>query len=496
MTTDSIRLRHSGFVIFAARIVSIATGIVFTLLVTRNTSSAGYGVWNNVFDVAAYFTIFAGAFPFWITRFVARGKKGSEKSGLLSSLVVGLIPTTLYLALVSLITSALHVGQEYLPLYFIVSAQILETHVFNALEAILQAKKPQAVGYGLLIEESVKIILAFIIIVGFRQPLLGAIISIILSLLVQILYYIRLLSADLRLRIEWNYVKEWLKGSTGYLYYIIGLEATSYVYIFLFTYGGQAARGDYGAGSTIATIITYSSFLSYALYPRLLDKSSTKDVATSLKLVLLFAIPMTLGAIVLSNSLIAALNETYAGAGLVLVVLAIDALTAILFGFITSVIFGIEKFDQEAKISFRQLAKSRIFKVWSLSYVQAAITLPPAFFILTYTQTDPLRAALYVSVIKLSADLATFLISCFILRGMIRIDIPWKIIAKYVFGSTVMVAILFVIPHSARLSSIAGLIALGTVIYIILLTIIDKEAKSLFNSIWQEIKLTLKRTTT
>jgi hypothetical protein len=197
----------------------------------------------------------------------------------------------------------------------------------------------------------------------------------------------------------------------------------------------------------------------------------------------------------MSDSFIVSLNETYVGAAPVLVVLAMDALVLTLFQFFTSVLFGVEKFDQEAKISFRELAKSRMFKVFSLSYVQAAITLPTAFYILTYAQIDPLHSALYVSIIKLSATLATFLILCFILRGMITMDIPWKSIAKYVLGSTVMAAILFVIPHSTRLYWTVGLTALGIVIYITLLTIIDKEARSLFNSIWQEIKLMVKRTT-
>lgn len=79
MTKDSIRLRHSGFIIFAAKILSVVTGIIFTLMITRNTDQAGYGVWNNVFDVTAYFTIFAGALPFWIVRFVARGKRAQKR---------------------------------------------------------------------------------------------------------------------------------------------------------------------------------------------------------------------------------------------------------------------------------------------------------------------------------------------------------------------------------------------------------------------------------
>ncbi|MEM3551197.1 MAG: hypothetical protein QXV01_08940 [Candidatus Bathyarchaeia archaeon] len=44
----------------------------------------------------------------------------------------------------------------------------------------------------------------------------------------------------------------------------------------LFTYGGETARSNYGAAYQIANIITYSSFLAFALYPKLLAEKSAK----------------------------------------------------------------------------------------------------------------------------------------------------------------------------------------------------------------------------
>ena len=51
--------------------------------------------------------------------------------------------------------------------------------MINILESCLRAVKPQAIGYGLLIEEVVKVVLAYILIIGFNQLFLGAILSII-----------------------------------------------------------------------------------------------------------------------------------------------------------------------------------------------------------------------------------------------------------------------------------------------------------------------------
>ena len=44
---------------------------------------------------------------------------------------------------------------------------------------------------------------------------------------------------------------------------------------------------------------------------------------------------------------------------------------------------GVESFDAEGKISIRKLVKSKIFKVFTIPYIQAAIALPLTYFVLT-----------------------------------------------------------------------------------------------------------------
>jgi hypothetical protein len=75
---------------------------------------------------------------------------------------------------------------------------------------------------------------------------------------------------------------------------------------------------------------------------------------------------------------------------------------------------------------------------------------------------------------------------------MIRIVIPWRNIAKYVFASVVMASILFLIPHPTRLLFTLGITAAGAILYLTLLIAIDKEARTLANYMWQEIKFKIK----
>ena len=488
LTKKPIRLQYSGFVLFGAKMLSVATGMIFAVLLIRNITDEQYGIWSNVFDLAAYFMLLATAFPFWSGRFVARGKQGALKTGVVANLIVALISVGIFIPLVPAITFALNV-EAYLIIYFIASAQMVELYLINALEAGLRAEKPQALGYGLLIEEVCKIIIAYVLIVKFNEPLLGAMIGLVTAVFIQIAYYMKLLSGQFSDKIQWKYVREWLKGSIINIYYLIGAQIAAILFILLFVFGGAASRGEYSAATTIASIISYSIFLSFALYPKLLAENSVEHVPTSLKMVLMFAIPMTAGALAIPGSLLIILRQTYSEVAPLLSVLAIDSFIATVGSFFIWVVFGVEKLDEEAKISIKQLMKSNIFKVYTLSYIHAAITLPIAYFVLTnFALNQPLAAAMYVATINMATRFAMFLVLCVIVYKTVRISIPWNSIAKYVFASAVMAIVLFLIPHQESSYLTLGITAMGAILYFVLLMAIDKETRKLVSIIWQEIR--------
>ena len=489
MTKKPIRLQYSGFVLFGAKMLSVATSMIFALLIIRNTTEEQYGIWSNVFDLAAYFMLLATALPFWSGRFVARGKEGALKTGFVANLIVALISVGIFIPLVPAITFALNVSEAYLAIYFIASVQIIELYLINALEAGLRAEKPQAIGYGLLIAEVCKLVLAYVLIIKFQEPLLGAIIGLVTAVFIQILYYMKVLSDDFDQKIQWRYVREWLKGSIINIYYLIGAQIAAILFILLFVFGGAASRGEYSAATTIASIISYSIFLSFALYPKLLAENSLEHVPTSLKMVLMFAIPMTAGVLAIPDSFLIILQQKYKEAAPLLSVLAVDSFIATISQFFIWVVFGVEKLDEEAKIRVKQLMKSNIFKVYTLSYIHAAITLPIAYFVLTnFALNQSMAAAMYVAIINMSTRFAMFLVLCVIVYKTVRISIPWKSIAKYVFASAIMAIVLFLIPHQERLSLTLGITAFGLILYFGLLMAIDKETRKLVSIIWQEIR--------
>ena len=364
----------------------------------------------------------------------------------------------------------------------------------------MHAKQPQVIGYGLLIHELCKVAFGFLLIVEFQLGLLGAMCSIISSHIIQIAFYVILTAKELKENIRWTYLKEWLKASPINIYAIIGSKIPLFTLIFLFVYG-ELARSYYGAANTIASVISHSTFLAYALYPKLLSRINIEDVFTSLKMVLMFAIPMTIGAIILSDSYLTILSPAFTDARLVLSILAINALSTSLSGVsislpgvFSTVVMGTEKIDAQAKIPFKQLAKTRLFQIFTLPYVESAITLPPAFFALFYVAKTQLEAATYLALINLIVGLVMLLCRYVIAYKCLAFNFPWKSVARYTVATAVMATLLFMIPHPTRLLLTGVLTVLGGIVYVVVLGAIDQETRELIKSIVEEVKSKLRIT--
>jgi hypothetical protein len=448
-----------------------------------------YGIWSNIFDLLAYFTLFSGVLPFWATRFVARGKEAAINTGFSANLIVALISAAVYLPLISVVTSAFKISSVYVIFYIVAVLQIINLYMIGILEGCLRAVKPQAIGYGLLIEEVCKVSLALVLILGFRQVFLGAICSLIAASSIQVSYYVGLLIEDLKQRIRWSYLREWLKGSTALLYNAVGNQLVAFIFILLFLYGGQAARGEYQAVTTFANVVGYSSYLAYALYPKLLASNSMEDVASSFKTVLMFAIPMATIVVTMSESLLTILSVSYKTASLALIVLTLDTIVLLISQFYTTLLLGIERLDIEAKISLNELVRSNMFKVFTLPYVQAAIALPAAYYVLTQLATsNPVQAVLYVIAINLCVHIATFVGLFAVTRKSATLSVPLRSLGRYLFVSAVAATVLYLLPSPTTILLTLAKVAVGVAIYGALLLSIDAEARELVALIVNEIK--------
>jgi hypothetical protein len=214
----------------------------------------------------------------------------------------------------------------------------------------------------------------------------------------------------------------------------------------------------------------------------------------------MFALPLVAIVISMSPSLLTVLKVVvgkngmvsfpYRAAWPVLIVLSIDALISLLSTFYTNVVYGIEKLDEEAKIPLRKLFKSKMFKLLTLPYIQAAIILPTTLYILgQFANGQDVRAATYVAIIIAVSHAILFLLTYLIMGTSVRIVVPWGSIGKYVFASSVTAVLLYVLPHPATLGLTIATAILGAAVYSAIALAIDRDARILVRSILQELGL-------
>jgi len=486
LTENSIRLRYSGFVLFLFRLISVGTGLLNTLIITRNISIEEYGLFNNLNDILSYFTLAATIIPFWTMRFVARQHPGASKTGLVINAIIATIAAALYLFTISGILYALQIREEYLTTYMIGVFLIFENYLVVVLEAILRSKRPETIGFGLFVLEISKVPLSFLFIVILRIGLIGALLGLTLASLIQIIFYLKYLMHSFSGKIRWDYVKEWFKASLLNIYNIVGMRILALTNIFLFIYIGELSRAYYGASQSIASIISYSSYLAFALYPKLLSGGGKEDVTTSLRMVLMFAIPMTLGAITISEDILSILNISYKVAKPVLMALSINAFLTTLSLIFSSVISGTEKIDVSAKISYREIVRSRLFLSITLIYIKAAMVVPSTYLLFTSMPLDALTAAVYLALINILANILVMLAKYVIARRCLKFMVPWISIGKYFAASLLMAFVLYLLRTPARLTITVAKTLFGALIYFLVLFIIDEETRRIIRFVKRE----------
>ena len=93
---SGIRVTYSGLISFVFGISSVITGLIFTLIVTRNLTQTEFGTWSLIGGLTSYVLIINPIIAYWTTREIARGNK-IAKTSLLSSSSLSVLAVGIYL---------------------------------------------------------------------------------------------------------------------------------------------------------------------------------------------------------------------------------------------------------------------------------------------------------------------------------------------------------------------------------------------------------------
>ena len=73
-----IRVTYSGLISLAIRLFSIITGLVFTLIVTRQLTIEEFGTWGLISGIFIYALAVHPIVGYWATREIARGENSGK----------------------------------------------------------------------------------------------------------------------------------------------------------------------------------------------------------------------------------------------------------------------------------------------------------------------------------------------------------------------------------------------------------------------------------
>jgi O-antigen/teichoic acid export membrane protein len=492
----TVRLRFTGLVMFATKVFGEFTGLAFTILVIRILSPVNLGIWQWISTIIAYTLIPISIINFWIGRFVARDYSYS-RTGLVLSLVLFLPVTVFYIILIPVLATAVQsttfpflIAAAFIPLYFVVTS----------LNSVSSGTQPQYMGYAEASFELVKVAAGFFLVFILSLSLVGAIFSVEVALLVQVLVLLLLTRRYLRGTFKADAAKQWISHSwlSGYMTQssiLSNLDAVIIVAVSGLL--NTLVLAYYTVASSISATVGLAAALATGLAPRLLKGGKATSVELVLRLTFLFGIPMLIGSFVLVQPMLSLFGSKYTPLVSSLMLLARILIVAAfidLFSNIADVtLMGTVDVDK-GKPGFKELAKSNLSLVPTVNFGMGASYLLILYVLLRLLMPTAATAdqiAILWGIAYLAVRIPFVLFKFLWSKRVVKFGIPYKAIAKYLVASVVMALVvtycLRFVVYGLSIYEFwiypVALVGVGAAVYGVLMVVIDKEFRQLLKAI-------------
>lgn len=309
---------------------------------------------------------------YWVTRHVARNEQASV-TALGSNMLFSVAAIVLYFGIILVMTYTTDADFHAL-LYSTIMIPLL--YIGKEMKGVLSGFKPQAVSYGLLVFEVIKIPIGFIAIYWLDLGIQGAITTTILSQSCMIGYYVFTIREKLKEKFQLDLFKKWLKLSwlplfNGNTDRLVNLDVTIYSTIV----GSVSGLAYVGASKSLANIISMTTYLSSGLYPKLIASKKGDYVEMVFKRTLLFTIPILGLALVFAKPGLWIINPIYIDGTLIVYAWAFTYFTYVFHALFSSSLLGLENVDEQTSPKFKEFLKSRLFTVPAVDFIGRAVGL-------------------------------------------------------------------------------------------------------------------------
>lgn len=493
---SDIRVTYSGLIALVVGLVSVVTGIVFTLIVTRRLSPEEFGMWSIIGSMISYFLIAEPVISFWSTRQIARGEEVG-KTSLISSISFSMGAIPLYLVFAYFVST---VSRSHLDSLILASILLPVTFVSQTLSGINLGHKPHATSYGLLVFEILKIPAGLALVYSLDLGVNGAIIATLIAYLGKILVQGYFGKTQLKDKFNTNALKRWIKLSWIPLYSNLShLIWTLDVVLYSIIVGSVKGVAYFAASSAIAAIIGHAGLISQALYPKLLAKGSHDYAKENFTRLMYFAVPLLGTSVIFAKPALFALNPVYVDGSIIVVIMSFRAFFYVITGVLYQMLLGIETTDIEQNPKFSSLTKSKIFFVPTLTNIHYSlyiVTMVTTIIILNSSGRSELELVTWWTIIALALQMPFFIYAWILVQKHVRFSFPYVNTLKYV-GCTILFVIVFlltsefIIIYPTSIYDFLPLLALQLAIclgiYLLTTYIIDKKTRIFFKSILAEL---------
>jgi len=466
-------------------------------MVTRKISPEDFGLWTLIGSIVSYVIVIEPIVSYWTTRQVARG----EEVGKTAFTVIGVfsvIGMTIYLLIAIFVSSSL--GAD-LSILILASLLIPLNFITNILSSISLSYRPQAISYGSMLFEISKIPLGVLFVVLLELGIVGALLTTILSTAIKMIILMIMAKNKIAGTIKLETIKFWIRMSWLPLYInSFGLIHKLDVLIFSTITGSFVGVAYWGIAITLSSLVGHSGTLSQALYPKLLVAGRKQIAEQNLKTTMYFAIPLFAASIIFAKPALHILNPFYIDGYFIIYFIALRTFMAILMDISFNILQAYETVDLDKNATQKQYIKSKLFFVPTLQYLLAGSYVITLTLFLLLVRTPDMSDAYLVTIwsfILFAVTLPIMIYSLILIRKKHQITLPYTSILKFSGVALLSATLLYFIsdqvltyPTSiwAFLPQLIPLIAFGGLTYFGLTYLIDGSAKTLFKSIFAEIK--------
>jgi len=493
---NNIRVTYSGFIAFSVGILGIFLGLVFTLMITRRLTPEEFGTWALILSIVGYFLISESFISFWTTRQISRGQEVA-KTSVLSSTIISFLAILIFAVYVFFISESSTVNFEVM----LLGAVLLPAYfVSQTLTAINLGHKPQAVSYGVVVFEVLKIPFGLFLIVIFDFGILGAIFTLLIATLGKIIIQLYFARTQLRKKFRFQTLRRWIKLSWIPLYrtipnYVHNIDVALYPIIT----GTVLGIAFYHAAFAVAVLVGHSSAISQALYPKLIADNKFEGIKKNLTHILYFAIPLLGLSILFSKPALFALNPAYQVAWLIVIILSFKIFFTVLRTLIVQVITAKEQVDTEQNPKISKLIQSQLFRIPTIIGIFNTIYIVGFIIILFMlkNQMEDLELATLWAIMGLGIEMTLTIFLWIYSIKFVKIPFPLKNITKFIiatltFGFVFLITSDSIIIYEQSIYNFLPLVFLQLAIclgiYLGITYSIDVETRILFKSIIKEIK--------